>query len=43
MITEFTRSINSTGIGKSVLKSPKANTFVGGLIVRTSSMLDEIE
>ena len=37
IITGFTRSISSTRI-----KSPKTKT-AGGLIDRTSSMLDEIE
>ena len=47
IITEFTRSINSTSIGESVLmmdvKVSKTNTLAYGLIKRTSSMLDEIE
>ena len=46
VITEFTRLISSTRIGKLVLmmdiKSPKTRT-ADGLIERTLSMLDEIE
>ena len=46
-VTEFTRFVSSTKIGKPVLmmdvKVYKAKTLADGLIERTSSMLDEIE
>ena len=46
-MTEFTRSINSTRIGKQVLmmdvKVSKDKNIADGLIEGTSSMLDEIE
>ena len=46
-MTEFTRFISSTRIGKPVLmrtlKSPKTKTLADGLIERTSSILDETE
>ena len=45
IITEFTKSISSTRIGKPVLlmESPKTKTIADGLIERTSSMLDKTE
>ena len=47
IITEFTRSISSTKIGKPVLmidvKVSKDKTLADGMIERTSSMLDDIE
>ena len=47
VITEFTRTITSTRIGKPVLmmdvKVPKVTKTADGLIERTQSMIDEIE
>ena len=47
IITEFTRSTSSIRIGKPVLmidvKYLKTKSLADGLIVRTPSMLDEIE